>query len=426
MEDRGYVNRELTKLTRATALYTLGTNAPTFTEKLYQRVEAVSHYYGSKASYRQHVLDKGCEPFRWGQRNAWDLSWNSIVERRGITTMPDGSRLTSVLSCRDFPFYFPSPFLPPLEYGVEETLHFYRGKAREKVIDFHGGLAAGVDIAESRKTLLMVGSRVKQLVSIVKNPLASTATAVRAIKQCHKYLTTGINESYHVAKRERRKLGTPWAPRDWWLEARFGWGPLYGSFDSALQTFASLQVERRSTQRVSSGTGSNPIVRKQTSTFLSSMPDMTTPGFQVEMVDTVTSTSAVMLWFDPRNRSSLRDILGEPLEIAWELVPFSFVVDRLAGIGGWLKRLTAGDVLDAITTEGFFAKVDCQRELRVLSFVPSAGEAVSGLGFCTFRGSFYQRQPLVDSFGGISFRARFNGAHVFDYLALLTQLSGKK
>jgi hypothetical protein len=42
---------------------------------------------------------------------------------------------------------------------------------------------------------------------------------------------------------------------------------------------------------------------------------------------------------DPNNNGNFT--MGNPLEVAWELVPFSFVIDSLIGVGDWLSALDA-------------------------------------------------------------------------------------
>lgn len=156
-------------------------------------------------------------------------------------------------------------------------------------------------------------------------------------------------------------------PRDWgnlWLEFTYGWKPLansiYGSLNRALGITES---------------GGTPhgypitVTAKSTQTTRSSrveIPDYPFPGatWQKDFY-TKNRCRLVTRWAIQGTR--LDELAGytslNPVSIAWELTPYSFVVDWFVNVGGYLRSyesalLYGSDFVDGYKTEGELAACD--------------------------------------------------------------------
>jgi hypothetical protein len=65
------------------------------------------------------------------------------------------------------------------------------------------------------------------------------------------------------------------------------------------------------------------------------------PGFEVHDTDIWcrrTRSASFYVWFDPEHPDF---IMGNPVELAWELIPFSWLIDGLIDVGSYLASLDA-------------------------------------------------------------------------------------
>lgn len=122
-------------------------------------------------------------------------------------------------------------------------------------------------------------------------------------------------------------------PSEWkntWLEVQYGWRPsvaaIYDSLDSLMGHTYSFQRMRASATEIRNGRedrdfGSN----------LHEVSDWTT-SVRCRVVGTYQIKPTV--WTQLANYTSLN-----PVSIAWELLPYSFVVDWVYDVGGYLRNL---------------------------------------------------------------------------------------
>lgn len=194
-----------------------------------------------------------------------------------------------------------------------------------------------VTLAEADKTAAMVAKTAVKL-----------ANSFRALKQL-RFGDFALELGLARPERVKRRLGRKWRrwktehgdnTRDFaansWLEYSYGWKPLLKDVYQSAETFASLLVEYQLCVR---------SVRAKASTK--------EVGETVEAPSnnhwTTTYKSSDQRWCDALIRYSLPSHLDpgiacgltNPAIVAWELMPFSFVVDWFLPIGDYLSNLTA-------------------------------------------------------------------------------------
>lgn len=193
---------------------------------------------------------------------------------------------------------------------------------------------APVFVMEGRKTVQMVCSRATQMVF-----------AIRALRRGR--FDIFLDNLHKVDRRDpkhrkaRRAFNSDFgrdplrAASDMWLEYTYGWTPFMSDVRNA--AFALMDAVENEPNRIARFTGSakseqhvfNPSVKWEVS------PESTGPYF-ADVKDSVR-----FVWRAAPNDLDLpaRFGLGNPLEIGWELLPFSFVADWFLPIGDYLSAL---------------------------------------------------------------------------------------
>lgn len=188
----------------------------------------------------------------------------------------------------------------------------------------------GETIGEWKQSFTMIGSRLKQLYEAYK--------AVRHgnIRKASRALSAPPPPNWRKAIKE---------PANLWLEWHFGWSPLFQDIYSAAQVLSkplpqlqhvsvSSRTRRSQSLTVTVDTG---YVKKEISANYSSIVHL---GGYAKLV-----SSSV----------GLADQLGliNPFGVAWELVPYSFLVDNVVNISAFIASYTdclGWDLSDVYTT----------------------------------------------------------------------------
>jgi hypothetical protein len=191
-------------------------------------------------------------------------------------------------------------------------------KLLAKVADAKANL--GVTLAEARKTSSMILS-----------------------------IAQRVSNAYRAFRRGRfadvaRYLNlTPKTVHKTWLEYKYGWMPLLMEVKGAAEFFAQQVLGGRPPRFSVKERGIGPFNWGKTSSFV--------PYGGGALAYSYTSLAGkyectIKLWCEVTNPhfSALQQLgLTNPLLVAWELVPFSFVFDWFISVGNWLVGLTAMD-----------------------------------------------------------------------------------
>jgi hypothetical protein len=248
--------------------------------------------------------------------------------------------------------YVEGPF-PPIEtYGSSginvETVAYAYGDSTARSIaantaydrfksKTYANAALGVDFAESRQSLSMIRE--------------SASTIWRFTKAVRKFDLVGAARVLKLSAVPRgASKRKAWSSN--WLAYHFGWEPLVRDIHDALDVLTRPEVPL---VRVS-GSGSFPYVQ-----------EIHTSSPSVETHKTVVCSYAL------RQGGTVKAITGatyhtldqwgllNPAVVAWELVPFSFVVDWFANVGNVLASYSdfAGmTLIDTYTSEVFRTSIN--------------------------------------------------------------------
>jgi hypothetical protein len=202
-----------------------------------------------------------------------------------------------------------------------------------------------------------------------------------------------------------------------WLAVQYGWKPLLQDIEGAIdylqsQTFDYIDVV---------GTVSEDF----DATLLNSNQNWCKTKVQSTGKVTVKLMARYKVTFQPQVDAS-RLGFTNPLALAWELVPYSFVADWFIPIGKWLNTMDAALGLEFVEAHRTTFITETVRAERSFGGVDGDGYTWDTLktGFTSSK-TYCSREILNSSLGGFplpSFKNPFSGTHVANALALLNQL----
>lgn len=213
-----------------------------------------------------------------------------------------------------------------------------------------------------------------------------------------------------------------------WLELVYGWVPLlqdiYGSIAilSDLADKSGLVVRCR-------GSARDVTSEKCPGGRLFSSPSG--PGFNVHADEFEIVTShrvGVQLWYQLKNqRIATFSALGliNPVELSWNLVPYSFLVDWFLPIGPWLGSFTADAGFEFVSGTKSYKRTIEETKVIPLTVTPTQNTLVNvvdppatfTLNAEYFRRTVYLSRPVP----GLYFKNPLSPMHVLNALALLRQ-----
>lgn len=211
------------------------------------------------------------------------------------------------------------------KYPFSETVQIALTKAKERFLEkvrSGDGASLGVSFAERRQSFSMIAGRARQL-----------RQAVSSLKQGNlkKFAETLAMGDPEMAKRLlNQKHRVKRTAANQFLEYHFGWSPLIGDIFNACQTLSAPLPFGR--------------VRASSIQKISDLKSATSPG-QWSMSGKLSGQVRALVGAEVRVSNPdlyLLESMGlaNPASVAWELVPWSFVVDWFVDVGGFLSQLT--------------------------------------------------------------------------------------
>lgn len=214
----------------------------------------------------------------------------------------------------------------PLTWGNNDTiaLHNKFGSAF-KGHDFNLGVAIG----EGRET-----------VEMVKGTISAFAKSIRAIKKGR--LDQAVRHlGLAPAGNKRRKLLDSGDVSSQWLAIQYGWKPMLQDIKNAAEAFEHLTSEPRTRK-----------IRVHHSIYKTGNVSTSPANWYAHGTRRITKRLTAYVTEDLSSAPRSLGLLN-PLSVAWELVPFSFVADWFIPVGNYLEAVAATPPhWDVFITEG--------------------------------------------------------------------------
>jgi hypothetical protein len=294
------------------------------------------------------------------------------------------------------PTFYYEPFsVPfPLEW-VDETVN----KSVVKALNSIAGDSAqvGAAVAESRETGEMLGKAASQLLQ-----------AYRAARR------NDWRSVAHHLQVDPKNLLTGKTIKDRWLEYQYGWKPLTQDIHDLALTGLS-QIRKSTTKQLRHYSGAS----------WTDQSEYDLRGVHVRNTFSVSARTTFIATLENHFLSSLSDFgLINPLAVAWEVVPFSFMVDWFVPVGNVLQAYTA---TSGLRNDGGWTSIHRKQLTHVqLSESPSFNDGVTE-DVVTDRGDFSETSFAFERIAYAEWpQPRFYGnptpwstPHVLNALALM-------
>lgn len=180
----------------------------------------------------------------------------------------------------------------------------------------------------------------KQTANLITNTIWRIANAARSLRRadlisCFHYLSISKPPS---ASLTRRVVKTPAKDRvaNFWLELQYGWKPLLQDVHDAAETLAKhIETDPWHSKITGSARGSEVRFNFTKSDF---------PVSKGSQTDDTSAKFTLYMRLDSKSRSILAQTgISNPALLAWELLPYSFVVDWFIPVGNYLQSLNEFD-----------------------------------------------------------------------------------
>ena len=128
-----------------------------------------------------------------------------------------------------------------------------------------------------------------------------------------------------------------------WLQLQYGWKPLLSDIEGSMRAVSQLALSSQGfTQRVTASASKDQTTE---TTFSAWSPNSTARGVEI-----IFTTTRIKYGLSFKVASPLQSFLAQtgftnPINLGWEILPFSFVVDWFVPIGPYLESLSAWDGL---------------------------------------------------------------------------------
>jgi hypothetical protein len=244
--------------------------------------------------------------------------------------------------------------------------------------------------------------------------LATAATDLfHAYKAAKRGNWRGVAKALKVRPKDFRKGKTV---SEKWLAYQYGWKPLMSDIHDA---YDLLQKGFREKAQIASSVRN----LKDSNSYNLSYQAHGVTGY-VRCESQVQYTAKVFYRIDDSTLSKFNQIgLINPASVAWEVVPFSFVVDWFLPVGNFLEALTARIGVSFI--DGYYG-TRVEGSLRVCSPQrPPADQIVIQEDRESMCEQFGYTREVMSSFPlpGLYFKSPFSTGHALNALALLSQLT---
>lgn len=304
----------------------------------YYRTDTVVPYFSSSSFTRTSTVTPGYRRLanpRAKKHKGLDLPMNpySFSSTRDTGKFGEISSTTlynngNVVTARDSGCYDSNIAPPTRNPDVVEALNI---KVRNKMLGrLHDqSVNLGNAIGEGRQTVNLFATNAKRLAGAASD--LRSGNLVGAANRLLVDTPSHIIRGQRAFRRDLRR-DYPRALANGWLELQYGWKPLLSDIFGSCQFLANrLYAAPRFKQRAS-----------VTQIVSDRRTDVISDNFRSNVYTEGRYTETYIVYYSQSGNHDLASLgLINPAAIAWELTPFSFVVDWALPIGTWLNNLDA-------------------------------------------------------------------------------------
>ncbi len=274
-----------------------------------------------------------------------------------------------------------------------------------------------ITVVEGRKTVQMIVSTARTLAGTIYD--LRRGNLVGALGRL------GITPTPSQRRRFNDRYGQNpvTAASNAWLQYSYGWKPLMNDAKNAAEALAELHLRNGEASVATVRAVSRAVKRRTWQDF--------TIGSSPATTGTVTATdtfSRKAIWRFKPNAADLPGLFGltNPLEVVWEIIPFSFVADWFLPIGSYLRAL---DVPFRMThvggSEGYRRETVWVTEPKITSFILGSFQtAMSGQTATLKELSVFRTAlagPPTPSISDMRYTGNINSTRATSAIALLWQ-----
>jgi hypothetical protein len=183
--------------------------------------------------------------------------------------------------------------------------------------------------------------QISQTTRMIANTVMRLTKAIRAVKQGQlRRAAALLYDPLHRMKNRRSQPRPGLGTAKNWLELQYGWKPLLMDIQGSMEALARLNLDDRRIRRVTAS--ATKTLNERVPISISTM-GVTNKVSGVHMIETF-STFRYGIWFrlDDRLTAFLAQTgFTNPINLVWEIIPYSFVIDWFLPIGPYLETLSA-------------------------------------------------------------------------------------
>lgn len=290
---------------------------------------------------------------------------------------------------------------------------------------------AGMFIAERQQFIDMVGATARRLVHASRSIKrlrfgdAARALGIRSFK------LRDEQRLINIARKAATGLPRAKHPEQYlastWLEFQYGWQPLLSDVYGAAELLGSrLRSDEFSNVKLASAKST----KSWGEVYINVNLGVTQPNAAQFSLQTKCKYAVTFKTTDEVQQAFAVTGISNPLVLAWEVVPFSFVVDWFLPVGNFLEQLSAynGFEISNINRMRF-----TKGQLDMTHAHQAAGRewwgywTQSGAGRGSMQSVLYERDSIgKPAFVPLEFKDPVSIVHAANALALLTSIFGKR
>lgn len=271
-------------------------------------------------------------PTRWSVRDEMML----FPYVYGITHYVGDSSCSGVTVPATFDYYdtvYPSSPVTLPSYTYSSVLEGRCVNQLLTAIKNDGGASLGLALLERKETEDLLVGVIEKIASAVETAKRFKREGFKRVLRAYKHRDEFARRGGTLTRREKALSKIP----NFWLEMQYGWVPLMSDVHQALQAVDYYQTnglyhfsKRRRVKDVTDTVNGTLNASTEGYKFLWSAPVIQSCIYRV---DYQVDTSALPIL------SSLG--LANPVDLLWERLPFSFVVDWFLPVGNWFNTFDA-------------------------------------------------------------------------------------